>query len=105
MHILTKMLSSNVLQASRAHRTSAQHHLTCPGIERLQQLDDPTHRVRRQHWQIHDDLQVVHKQEKHFQRGGYSKIAPVFDLEMLPGVTRSLPRLWRAVDRKAVGIW
>ena len=53
------MLCGDVLEARAAHRTCAQNHLTGPRIERLEKLDNTTHRVRRECLQIDDDLEII----------------------------------------------
>ena len=56
------MLSSDILQPSGSHSPSTKYNLTCPRVERLQQLDDPRDAVSRQRLEVDDDLQVIRQQ-------------------------------------------
>lgn len=54
------MFCSDIFQPGRTHGTCSKHDLTGARIERFQQLDHTTHRVCGQHWDVHDDLEIVH---------------------------------------------
>ena len=79
---LTQMLRSYILQPGTPHRPSTQYDLTSPRIERFQKLDNPTHRVCRQHAEVHNDFQVVEEQGEHFRSSKDGVVRAVLNAEV-----------------------
>jgi len=80
------VLSGNVLEAGRAHRTSAEYDLTRPGVEGFEELDDTRHRVRREKAEIHDHFDIIGKEEECILSRRNGKVAALLDAKMFPGL-------------------
>lgn len=79
------MLRRNILQPRTPHRSRAQHNLTRPRIKRLQKLDNPAHRIRRQQTQINYHFEIVGDELERFLGCGDGEIGSVFDFEVFRG--------------------
>ena len=77
------MFRCDILQTRRAHRTGTQHHLARPRVKSLQELDDATHRVRRERGQVHNYPEVVRKEDEYLESRADRKEVPLLDLEVL----------------------
>lgn len=77
------MPRGDVLEPRRAHGAGPKNNLARPRVERLEELDDATHRLSREHIEVDDDLQVVRQDYKHLERRAHREVRPIFDVEML----------------------
>ena len=58
-----QVFGGNVFQASGAHCASTEYDLTRPGVESFEKLDDTRHGVCREEAKVHDNFEVVDKEE------------------------------------------
>ena len=58
-----QVLSGNIFKAGGPHRAGTEYDLTGPGIESFEKLDDARHGIRRKEAKVHDNFEVVDKEE------------------------------------------
>lgn len=57
------MLGGNIFQAGGAHRAGTEYDLTGPGVESFEEFNDTRHRVGREEAKVHDNFEVIDKEE------------------------------------------